>query len=86
MPLQQENSTVHYSESKMRRRNILWWEGALHVLDVGPSSPLSDSLLPDGLGAPVYTVDEADLGDRLVDVTYLHHLKWLPYEERLFVC
>lgn len=51
----QVNSTVEYHESKMQQRNILWWGGALHVLNVGSPGPLFESLLPEGLGAPVYT-------------------------------
>ena len=86
LPPQQANSTVEYRESKMRQRNILWWGGALHVLDVGSPSPFFESLLPEGLGAPVYTVDEAGFGDRLVDISYFHSLRELPHVERVFVC
>mmetsp|Transcript_8703 Transcript_8703/g.25067 ORF Transcript_8703/g.25067 Transcript_8703/m.25067 type:complete len:202 (-) Transcript_8703:910-1515(-) len=83
----QEGSTLAYDEEKMRVRNILWWNDALHVLDTGKGSVLNDLLLQEGLRDFVYTVDEADFGERVLDVSYFNTPAAIQTpSEGLFVC
>jgi len=71
----------------MRVRNILWWNDALHVLDTGKGSVLNDLLLQEGLRDFVYTVDEADFGERVLDVSYFNTPAAIQTpSEGLFVC
>lgn len=81
----QENSTVAYDPERMRLRNILWWKDAFHVLDVGKGSVLHDALLMEGLKDIVLTVDEADFGQRVIDISYFHSLTRRRPEDRLFI-
>eukprot|EP00873_Tetraselmis_striata_P009983 jgi/Tetstr1/430247/TSEL_020075.t1 len=84
----QEGSPLAYNPQQMVLRNVLWWGGALHVLDLSPGSALHDGLLrPGDPGAAVfYTVDEELFGTRVVDISYFEALAGRRPEHRLCVC
>lgn len=84
----QDGSDVGYSQEQMALRNVLWWQGRLHVLDLSRGSALRDGLLrPDDPGADIFfTVDEALFGQRVIDISYFEALAGQSPEHRLFVC
>jgi len=82
----QEGSSVTYCPERMSQRNVLWWDGHLHALDLSPARPLHHLLLDPVHGGDIFfTLDEALFGTRVLDVCYFQSLHTYRPEHRLFV-
>ncbi|KAL3142892.1 hypothetical protein ABBQ38_003180 [Trebouxia sp. C0009 RCD-2024] len=80
----QQNSKLVYDQRAMDFRNMLWFQGRLCCLDVGPDSTLHHDLIMDGL-QDVRTILESDFGESVIDVNYFASLPFLP-QQKLFLC
>lgn len=80
----QQDSALRFSETAMNLRNMIWFQGRLCALDVGPASVLHQDLIMDGL-QDVRTVLESDFGQPVIDVNYFASLP-VPLQQRLFLC
>ncbi|KAL0033494.1 hypothetical protein WJX77_012129 [Trebouxia sp. C0004] len=80
----QQDSYLGYDETAMNLRNMLWFQGRLCALDVGPESVLHHDLIMDGL-QDVRTVLESDFGQGVIDVNYFASILGSP-QHRLFLC